>query len=77
MPQRRGTAPAVAPKSPSRDALSILMINVDADRFVEKGAGMYNYVVPSFGRAVLQQPDHLTFYGPTALRHAGKYHLED
>lgn len=38
-----------------------LMINVDGKRFVDEGMDMRNYTYAKFGRAILEQPDHLAF----------------
>ncbi|KAK1955852.1 FAD/NAD(P)-binding domain-containing protein [Colletotrichum sublineola] len=38
-----------------------LMINVEGDRFVDEGVAMRNYTYAKFGRAILQQPDHVAF----------------
>ncbi|OAQ74116.1 precorrin 3B synthase CobZ [Pochonia chlamydosporia 170] len=38
-----------------------LMINVDGKRFVDEGVDMRNFTYAKFGRAILEQPDHLAF----------------
>ncbi|KAF6815661.1 fumarate reductase flavoprotein subunit [Colletotrichum musicola] len=38
-----------------------LMLNVEGDRFVDEGVAMRNYTYAKFGRAILQQPDHVAF----------------
>ncbi|KAJ0335047.1 hypothetical protein COL922a_009850 [Colletotrichum nupharicola] len=38
-----------------------LMFNVEGNRFVDEGVAMRNYTYAKFGRAILQQPDHVAF----------------
>lgn len=38
-----------------------IMINVNGKRFVDEGMDMRNYTYAKFGRAILEQPDHLAF----------------
>ncbi|KAJ9417964.1 hypothetical protein QL093DRAFT_2376184 [Fusarium oxysporum] len=38
-----------------------LMLNVDGARFVDEGVDLRNYTYAKFGRAILQQPEHLAF----------------
>ncbi|CAI6093198.1 unnamed protein product [Clonostachys chloroleuca] len=38
-----------------------LMFNVDGQRFVDEGIDMRNYTYAKFGRAILQQPEHIAF----------------
>ncbi|EFQ36825.1 tricarballylate dehydrogenase [Colletotrichum graminicola] len=38
-----------------------LMINVEGHRFVDESVTMRNYTYAKFGRAILQQPDHVAF----------------
>ncbi|KAF4983931.1 hypothetical protein FDECE_17196 [Fusarium decemcellulare] len=38
-----------------------LMLNVDGHRFVDEGIDLRNYTYAKFGRAILQQPEHLAF----------------
>ncbi|KAF4414878.1 fumarate reductase flavo subunit precursor [Fusarium acutatum] len=38
-----------------------LMLNVDGERFVDEGVDLRNYTYAKFGRAILQQPEHLAF----------------
>jgi succinate dehydrogenase/fumarate reductase flavoprotein subunit len=37
------------------------MLNVDGARFVDEGVDLRNYTYAKFGRAILQQPEHLAF----------------
>lgn len=38
-----------------------LMLNVDGQRFVDEGVDLRNYTYAKFGRAILQQPEHVAF----------------
>ncbi|KAF4498550.1 fumarate reductase flavo subunit precursor [Fusarium agapanthi] len=38
-----------------------LMLNVDGEIFVDEGVDLRNYTYAKFGRAILQQPEHLAF----------------
>jgi precorrin 3B synthase CobZ len=38
-----------------------LMLNIDGQRFVDEGVDLRNYTYAKFGRAILQQPEHLAF----------------
>ncbi|KAL4732779.1 hypothetical protein ACLX1H_001799 [Fusarium chlamydosporum] len=38
-----------------------LMLNIDGLRFVDEGVDLRNYTYAKFGRAILQQPEHLAF----------------
>ncbi|GLI77540.1 hypothetical protein PoHVEF18_005830 [Penicillium ochrochloron] len=38
-----------------------LMLNIDGRRFVDEGIDLRNYTYAKFGRAILQQPEHLAF----------------
>lgn len=38
-----------------------LMLNVDGERFVDEGIDLRNYTYAKFGRAILQQPEHVAF----------------
>ena len=38
-----------------------LMLNVEGKRFVDEGVEMRNYTYAKFGRAILQQPEHVAF----------------
>ena len=38
-----------------------LMLNIDGQRFVDEGVDLRNYTYAKFGRAILQQPEHIAF----------------
>lgn len=38
-----------------------LMLNVEGERFVDEGIDLRNYTYAKFGRAILQQPEHVAF----------------
>ncbi|KAI9733953.1 MAG: hypothetical protein M1834_002610 [Cirrosporium novae-zelandiae] len=38
-----------------------VMINVDGERFVDEGVDLRNYTYAKFGRAILEQPEHVAF----------------